>query len=106
MRAIREPHASPTASFVTLFSQLLDTETMNTVSELEKVILALPPIEREHLATLAWDSLADNKDAAGDGSIDSEGIEIAAQRDAAIESGNLPLINYDEFLLRTGSNKK
>jgi Putative addiction module component len=79
---------------------------MNTISELEKVILALPPIEREHLAILAWDSLAENKDAAGDSGIDSEGIEIAAQRDAAIESGNLQLIDYDEFLRRTGSAKK
>lgn len=79
---------------------------MNTVSELEKVILALPPIEREHLAILAWDSLIENRDAAGDGSIDSEGIEIAAQRDAAIDSGNLQLIDYDEFLKRTGGTKK
>jgi hypothetical protein len=62
---------------------------MNTVSELEKVILALSPFEREHIATLERDSLAENRDAAGDGSIDSEGIEIAAQRDAAIESGKL-----------------
>jgi hypothetical protein len=106
MRTIRARHLSAAPNFIMSFSQPRDTKTMNTVSELEKVILALPPIEREHLATLAWDSLAENKDAAGDGSIDSEGIEIAAQRDAAIESGNLQLIDYDEFLQRTGSTKK
>jgi len=78
---------------------------MNTVSELEKVILALPPSEREHLAVLAWDSLAENSDAAGDGSIDSKGIEIATQRDLEIESGKLQSISHDEFLLRTNRPK-
>jgi Cft2 family RNA processing exonuclease len=34
---------------------------------------------------------------------DEKALEIAAQRDTAIESGKLQLIDYDEFLKRTGS---
>ena len=75
---------------------------MNTVAELEKVILALPPAEREHIATVAWDSLAGNSGAAGDRSIDAEGIEVASQRDAAIESGQVQSMGHAEFQLRTG----
>ena len=74
---------------------------MNTVTDLEKVILALSPAEREHIATVAWDSLAGNSDAAGDRSIDAEGIEVASQRDAAIESGLVQSISHAEFLQRT-----
>ncbi len=78
---------------------------MNTVVELEKVILALPPLEREFLATLAWDSLAKNNDVAANTSIDAEGIEIAIERDAAIGRNNQSLIDYDAFLLQTRSAK-
>ena len=34
---------------------------------------------------------------------DGKALEIAARRDAVIESSNLQLIDYDEFLKRTGS---
>lgn len=79
---------------------------MNTFAELEKVILALPPAERERIATVAWDSLAANPGAAGDCNIDSEGIEFAAQRDAAIESGQVQTIGHAEFLQRTGGKRE
>lgn len=75
---------------------------MNTVSDLEKVILALPAVEREHLATVAWDSLAGNP-GGGDGpNIDAEGIEIAAQRDTSLESGQTQAMGQEEFLTRVG----
>jgi hypothetical protein len=79
---------------------------MNTVADLEKVILALPPAEREHIATVAWDSLAGNSRAAGDRSIDAEGIEVASQRDTAIESGLVQSIGRAEFLQRTGGKRE
>ena len=79
---------------------------MNTVAELEKVILALPPAERERIATVAWDSLIGNPGAAGDRNIDSEGIEFAAQRDAAIESSQVQTIGHAEFLQRTGGKQE
>ncbi len=75
---------------------------MNTAVDLEKRILALPPAERERLATVAWESLVGDPGAAGDHNIDPEGIEIAAQRDAEIESGQAQPIGHDEFLRRTG----
>jgi len=62
---------------------------MNTVIDLEKEILALPPAERERLATLAWESLVGDPSAPSDHNIDPEGIEIAAQRDAEIEAGQV-----------------
>ena len=79
---------------------------MNTVSDLEKVILALPPAERERLATVAWDSLARNPDVAGDLDIDAEGIEVAVQRDASIETGQTQAMGHAEFLKRTGGKQE
>ncbi len=75
---------------------------MNTIIDLEKEILALLAAERERLATVAWESLVGDPTAAGDRSIDAEGIEIAAQRDAEIESGQVQPISHAEFLRRTG----
>ena len=63
--------------------------------------MALPAAERERLAALAWESLVGDPKAAGDRTIDAEGIEIAAQRDAEIESGQVDPIGHAEFLRRT-----
>ncbi|MGH8489225.1 MAG: addiction module protein [Gammaproteobacteria bacterium] len=70
---------------------------MNTIIELEKQILALPAVEREQLAMLTWESLVGDPDAAGNRNIDPEGIEIAAQRDAEIDSGVVQSIGHAEF---------
>ena len=75
---------------------------MSTLIELEKNILALPAAERERLATAAWESLISDPGAAGDRTIDPEGVEIAAQRDTEIESGRIQPIGHAEFLRRTG----
>ncbi|MCA1602705.1 MAG: hypothetical protein LC776_14040 [Acidobacteria bacterium] len=74
---------------------------MTTFIDLEKEILALPPAERERLATVAWESLVGDRSAAGDRNTDPEGIVIAAQRDADIESGQDQPIGHAEFLRRT-----
>jgi len=75
---------------------------MNTVIDLEKEILALPAAERERLATAAWESLVGDPSVAGDRNIDPEGIEIAVQRNAEIESDQVHPIGHAEFLRRTG----
>ena len=75
---------------------------MSTLNDLEKEILALPPAEREQLATAAWESLVSDPKAAGNREIDPEGIQLAAQRDAEIESGKIQPIDHAEFLRRTG----
>lgn len=75
---------------------------MSTIIELEKQILALPPAEREQLAMVAWESLVGDPSVAGNRNIDPEGIEIAAHRDAEIESGAVQPIGHAEFLRRTG----
>lgn len=75
---------------------------MNTGIDLERQILALPAAERERLATVAWESLGDDPSAARDRNIDAEGIEIAAQRDAEIESGQVQPISHADFLRHTG----
>lgn len=77
---------------------------MNT--DLEKEILALPPAERERLATMAWESLVADPSAASDHKIDPEGIEIALQRDGEIESGQVQPIGHSEFLRRTGGSSE
>ena len=55
---------------------------MSDNPELEKEVLALPPAEREQLATAAWDSLVGDPSALSDFGIDPEGIDLALQRDA------------------------
>jgi hypothetical protein len=75
---------------------------MSTVLELEKEILALPAAERERLATLVWESLADDSPGLSDRTIDPDGLDLAAQRDAEIESGSVQIISHDEFVRRTG----
>lgn len=79
---------------------------MSTIIELEKQILALPAAERERLATAAWESLVADPRVAGNRNIDPEGIEIAAQRDAEIESGKVQPIGHAEFLRRTGGGSE
>lgn len=75
---------------------------MNTIMEIEQQVLALPEVEREQLAILVWESLVVDSSVAGNGNIDPDGIEIAAQRDAEIEFGQVQIIDHAEFLRRTG----
>ena len=75
---------------------------MSTITELEKEVLALPPAERERLATAAWESLVGDPSALSDPGIDPEGIDIALKRDAEIESGAIQSIDHAEFMKRTG----
>lgn len=75
---------------------------MNTTIELEKQILTLPAIERERLATFAWESLVNDLTLAGNSDFDPDGIKLAAERDAEIESGVVETINHAEFLRQTG----
>jgi hypothetical protein len=75
---------------------------MSTITELEKEVLALPAAEREQLAAAAWESLVSDPGAQSDPDIDPEGIDIALQRDAEIESGTIQTIGHDEFMRRTG----
>jgi hypothetical protein len=75
---------------------------MSTITELEKEVLALPPSEREQLATTAWESLVSDPCALSDPGIDPEGIDIALQRDAEIEAGTIESISHAEFMRRTG----
>ena len=79
---------------------------MNTVAEIEKVILALAPAERERIATVVWDSLADDLTAASDLGIDAEGIAVASQRDAEMELGRVKSVDHDAFLQRTGGRQE
>jgi hypothetical protein len=79
---------------------------MSTTVDLEKQILALPAAEREQLAAMTWESLVGDPGAAGNPSIDPEGIEIAVQRDGGIESGAVQAISHAEFLRRTGGTSK
>jgi hypothetical protein len=74
---------------------------MKAITDLEKQILALSPAERERLATVAWESLVDDPNAAGNRAIDPAGVELAAQRDREIESGEVQPIDDAEFRRRT-----
>lgn len=75
---------------------------MSTITELEKEVLALPPTEREQLATAAWESLVTDPNAQGDPRIDPEGIDLALARDADLDSGSIQAISHAEFMKRTG----
>jgi hypothetical protein len=75
---------------------------MSTITELEREVLALPPAQREQLATAAWESFVGDPGALSDPGIDPEGIELALQRDAELESGTIQTIGHSEFMKRTG----
>lgn len=75
---------------------------MSTILELEKEILALSPMERERLATIAWESLICDPAAAGNREIAPDGIRLVAERDAEIETGETTPIDHSEFRRRTG----
>lgn len=77
---------------------------MSTMTELEKEVLALSPTEREQLAMAAWESLVTDSNALSDPRIDPEGINIALERDAEIESGAIQAIAHAEFMKRTGGS--
>jgi len=74
---------------------------MSALTELEKEILALSPTERERLAMIVWDSLVNDPNAVGNPEIDPDGIQLATQRDAEIDSGKVQPIDHAEFLRRT-----
>ena len=67
--------------------------------------MSLAPEEREHLALSAWESLGDGSNAAINGMLDPEGIEIAEQRDRDLSSGSVKPISHSEFLRRISSNE-
>jgi hypothetical protein len=77
---------------------------MSTITELEKEVLALPAAERERLATAAWESLVSDPGALSDPGIDPDGIEIALQRDAELDSGTIKAIGHAEFIRRTSGS--
>ena len=75
---------------------------MSTLHELQKEALSLSPAEREQLAAIVWESLVNDPEAAGNRDIDPEGVQLAAQRDAEIETDKAKTIDHAEFLRRTG----
>ncbi|MDB5986323.1 MAG: hypothetical protein JWR16_1376 [Nevskia sp.] len=74
---------------------------MGDTAQLEKAVLSLPPAEREHLALAAWESLEADPALLADRAIDPDGVALALQRDAGIESGSAEPISHAEFLRRT-----
>ncbi|GJL63829.1 MAG: hypothetical protein NPIRA04_24830 [Nitrospirales bacterium] len=76
---------------------------MSNVRKLEKEILALPPEEQKRLALTVWESLeiySENMDILQD----QEGITLAQQRDAELESSSAQSLTYSEFLRRTNTD--
>jgi len=79
---------------------------MSTINQLEKEILALSPTDRERLATIAWESLVSDPAAEGNHAIDPEGVQLASERNADVESGTVRTIDHAEFLKRTGGTSE
>ena len=75
---------------------------MSTLHELQKEVLSLSPAEREQLAAVLGESLVSDPKAASNREMDPEGVQLAVQRDAEIESGQIQPIDHAEFLRRTG----
>jgi hypothetical protein len=74
---------------------------MNTADQLEAEMMRLPPRDRERLALAAWASLEQATAWLADPQTDREGIAIAQERDAAIESGQVAPLSHEEFHRRT-----
>ncbi|GJL50526.1 MAG: hypothetical protein NPIRA01_17530 [Nitrospirales bacterium] len=76
---------------------------MSNVSRLEKEILALPPEERERLALTVWESLETHSESM-DILEDQEGMTLAQQRDAELNSSSVQPLTHSEFLRRTNTD--
>ena len=74
---------------------------MSTTDQLEAELMRLPPRDRERLALAAWASLEEATAWLADPQIDREGIAVALERDAAIESGQVAPLTPEEFRRRT-----
>ncbi|MEK6244473.1 MAG: addiction module protein [Pseudomonadota bacterium] len=74
---------------------------MSTTDQLEAELLRLPPRDRGRLALAAWESLEAATAWLSDPSTDREGIALARERDAAIESGRATALSHEEFRRRT-----
>lgn len=74
---------------------------MSTTDQLEAELLRLPPRDRERLALAAWESLEEATAWLSDPNTDREGIALARERDAAIESGQATPLSHEEFRRRT-----
>ena len=71
-----------------------------STDQLEAELLRLPPRERERLALAAWASLEEATVWLTDPQTDREGIALARERDAAIESGAVSPLTHEEFRRR------
>lgn len=75
---------------------------MRSVAELEQELLRLPPAERARLVLRAWESLANDPEAAADPALDPEGMILALERDGELGAGSVKPIDDDEFRRRCG----
>lgn len=75
---------------------------MADVTQIERELLGLPPVERERLALRAWESLIENGEAASDPNIDPAGLELANKREEELEHGEVDALGEEEFRRRTG----
>lgn len=75
---------------------------MTTYADIERQILALPPFERARILQRAWESLVEEPEIAEQAVVDPVGLDLAQERDAAIESGAVQPIDAVEFRRRTG----
>ena len=72
-----------------------------STDQLEAELLRLPPRERERLALAAWASLEEAPAWLADPQTAREGIALARERAAAIESGAVSPLTHEELRRRT-----
>ena len=78
---------------------------MTTTAELETQLLQLPAADRARLLFRAWESLAEDQTVAADPQVDSAGIRLAMERDAALENGSVTALSEAEFRRLTGATE-
>jgi Putative addiction module component len=74
---------------------------MKNITQLEGEVPSLPPEERGHLALAAWKNLEADPAFAADRTLDPDGVALALERDAEIESGSAKPLSHSEFQQRT-----
>jgi hypothetical protein len=79
---------------------------MKSAAQLEKEVLSLPAEERARLALAAWESLEADPAFAADRTLDPEGVALALERDAEIETGSVKPLSPVEFRQRTAGPKR
>jgi hypothetical protein len=77
---------------------------MDNASQIERELMALPPVERVRLVLKTWETLVDDPEAVADPDFDPEGLQLAQSREEELDQGTVRALTHREFRRRTNDS--